>query len=198
MGLWISAVPRAIAALLIPLTLLVTAPIASAHVNRTVGPYAIFLILIEEPFFTTNRAGFEFWVRKGDQPILGLDGTLRAEATGSGRQVDLLVSPLNERGFYDVEADLTGQPFDPGSGRDWTLRLVGTIEGIPIDESIATQFPGYPRAGTPASPAVSPAAATDDPASLLVIAGPLVVAAWMLARVARSRRRHAQGSTAGA
>jgi hypothetical protein len=36
----------------------------SAHVNRTVGPYAILVILVEEPTYEDNHAGFEFWVRR--------------------------------------------------------------------------------------------------------------------------------------
>jgi hypothetical protein len=32
------------------------------------------------------------------------------------------VSAVNAQGFYDVETDPTGHPFDPGAGGDWTLR----------------------------------------------------------------------------
>ena len=44
------------------------ATVAQAHVNRQVGPYTILVILVEEPTFEDNHAGFEFWVRRADQP----------------------------------------------------------------------------------------------------------------------------------
>ena len=187
---------RLIAALVIPLTLLATAPVASAHVNRVVGPYAIFLVLIEEPFFADNRAGFEFWVKRDGQPILGLDRTLTAQAIGWGRRVDLVVSPLNDRGFYDVGTDAQGNPFDPGSGGDWTLRLVGMIEGLQIDESLATVFPGYPRVATTTQPAAVAVPDPFDPAPLLVIAGLALAVAANFVLAAR-RRGKPTGSAPG-
>ena len=110
-----------IASLALPLTI-------SAHVNRTVGPYTFFLVLIEEPTFESNRAGFEFRVHDGDRSIEGLDRTLHAVATGAAGPVALVVSGVNAQGWYDVETDTTGRPFDPGAGGDWTLRLTGTVE----------------------------------------------------------------------
>jgi hypothetical protein len=119
-----------------------------AHVNRTVGPYTFLVVLVEEPYFTTNHAGFLFWVHKGDTPVAGLDRTLRAQAIGHGRTVDLQVSPWNGDQLYTVDHGPDGQAFDPLGGGDWSLRLTGTIEGTSIDESFAVQFPAYPRVGT--------------------------------------------------
>src|SRR5260221_6630388 len=144
--------------------MLMTAPLTvSAHVNRVVGPYTFFIVLIEEPFFATNRAGFEFWVHDGARPIEGLDGTLKAQAINSTRNVDLVVSPVNDRGFYDVEIGMDEKPFDPGGGGQWSLRLIGSVEGLAVDESFVTNFPAYPRlagaapSGSSAMPAPVPA-----------------------------------------
>jgi hypothetical protein len=165
---------RRLAAVLAVLLGLLVAPMsASAHVNRTVGPYSFFLVLIEEPFFTTNRAGFEFWVHAGDRPVEGVDRTLAAVAVNGAQQVALQIAPINDRGFYDVETDLAQHPFDPGRGGDWTLRLTGTVEDTPVDVSFPTIFPAYPRTAA----AGGPAAATLPAAT----GGPDV---WLLAQVA--------------
>ena len=112
-------------------------------------------MLIEEPLFETNRAGFEFLVHDGDRAIEGLDRTLQAVASNSAGQIDLIVSPVNDRGFYDVETDPRGRPFNPGNGGDWTLRLTGTVEGVSVDVSFPIAFPAYPRVSTASRPAVS-------------------------------------------
>ena len=131
-----------------------------AHVNRTVGPYTILLVLIEEPYFSTNHAGFAFWVHKGDTPVTGLDGTLHARAVGHDRTVDLRVSPRGTDQLYLVDQGLDGQPFDPLGGGAWSLRLTGMIDATPIDETFAVEFPAYPRAGTAVASA-SPTTAAD-------------------------------------
>jgi hypothetical protein len=131
---------------------------AMAHVNRAVGPYTFLVVLVEEPYFATNHAGFEFWVHKGDTPVSGLDRTLHAQAVGHGRTVDLQVSPWNADQLYVVDRGLDGRPFDPLDGGDWSLRLTGSIEGMSIDQSFAVQFPAYPRVGT-VKPNGTPAAA---------------------------------------
>ena len=174
------------------------APLAvSAHANGVFGPYNFLVVLIEEPFYATNRAGFEFWVREGDRPVEGLDRTLRAEAINSTHRVDLVVEPRNGRGFYDVETDLSGHPFDPGSGGNWTLRLTGTIEGLSVDKSFALTFPGYPRVAAAKAPAAQAPAASAPAtpgvnniatqAPFIAIGGVTAIGAGLL--LVRSRRR---------
>jgi hypothetical protein len=58
------------------------------------------------------------------------------------------VSPVDAQGFYDVETDTGGRPFDPGQGGDWTLRLTGSVEGTSVDVSFPVTFPVYPRLST--------------------------------------------------
>jgi len=91
---------RPIEILIVLLPVLGTPLSVSAHVNGVVGPYTFLVVLIEEPYCATNRAGFEFRVREGDRPVTGLDRTLSAQAINSTQRVDLEVSPLNDRGFY--------------------------------------------------------------------------------------------------
>jgi hypothetical protein len=191
MGGWIRAMTRAIECSIVLAAFLASPLSVSAHVNGAVGPYKVFIVLIEEPFFVTNRAGFEFWVREGDRPVDGLDRTLRAQAINSTQRVDLAVSPRNDRGFYDVETGLSGQAFDPGSGGIWTLRLIGTIEGLAVDKSFEVTFPDYPRVSPIQPPAKVSVAAPDIGAPLFAIGGFIGAAVGFLVLGASSRRRMA-------
>jgi hypothetical protein len=79
--------------ILIVLVAILGTPLSvSAHVNGVVGPYTFLVVLIEEPYYATNRAGFDFWVREGDRPVESLDRTLKAKAISSTQRVDLAVS----------------------------------------------------------------------------------------------------------
>ncbi len=180
-----------IAAVLCALVLVAAIPgIAQAHVNRQVGPYAFLVVLVEEPTFEDNHAGFKFWVRRDEVPVLGLESTVHAIATGHGQRVELAVPPVDGVGFYVLDHSTDKVAFDPLGGGSWTLELTGSVEGKPIDVTFPVTFPSYPRvaAGQPvpaASPVGDPSPA--PPIALLVAAFvPLaaVVAAW----ASRSRR----------
>jgi hypothetical protein len=140
-GLAVQLGARVGAALILSATMLVSPSSVTAHVTRVVGPYTFLIVLIEEPYFQDNRAGFEFWVRDGDRAVDGLERTLHAEAIGHGAVVKLSISPRNDRGFYDA-------PFYPGSGGPYSLHLTGSIEGMAIDQLFLVTFPAYPRAPT--------------------------------------------------
>lgn len=127
-------VARVGAALILSATMLVSPSPVAAHVTRVVGPYTFLIVLIEEPYFQDNHAGFEFWVRDGDRAVDGLDRTLHAEAIGHGAVVKLSISPRNDRGFYDA-------PFYPGNGGPYALHLTGSIEGMAIDQLFLVTFP---------------------------------------------------------
>jgi hypothetical protein len=196
-----SALRRAAFLLAIVAALLAVPAAAAAHVNRQVGPYTILVILVEEPTFEDNRAGFEFWVRRDDQPITGLDRTVRAEATGHGVTEAMAVPPL-EGDFYVLDHTTAGESFDPLGGGPWTLHLSGTINDTPLDEDFAVTFPSYPRIG-PAKPTAAPAAAPTNafagaalPVAGLLLAGLLSIAVFVLRRYQTApRAAHARALT---
>jgi hypothetical protein len=163
---------------------------AQAHVNRQVGPYTILVVLVEEPTFDDNHAGFEFWVRRGSQPIVGLERSIRAEATGHGTTVDLAVPQLDGVGFYVLDRTPGSVAFDPLGGGAWSLHLAGSIDGTPLDESFVVAFPSYPRVGVPKPVAAQPeqGAAPDVPVPLLMLlAGALLIAAAAVLRLRPGR-----------
>jgi hypothetical protein len=172
----------------------VLAPRAAAHVNRTVGPYTILVILVEEPTFQDNHAGFQFWVRKDDVPIAGLEQTVQAVAIGHDERVELAVSALDPSGFYVLDQSPDGTPFDPKGGGAWTLFLTGAIEGTPLDASFPVIFPSYPRvavADAPPAVAAAPDAGPSLPGGLawLIPAAALAALAGLALLVIARRGR---------
>ena len=172
----------------------------AAHVNRTVGPYTILVVLVEEPVYADNHAGFQFWVRKNEVPILGLESSITAVATGHREQLDLEVPPIDGSGFYVLDHTTDGTLFDPQGGGAWTLVLSGSIDGTAMDASFPVTFPSYPRIGaadpggaTSPNAAVVPTPAPASPAWLLVIGGIVIVGMLSLAMLGR---RHRKGTPA--
>ncbi|MEA2675395.1 MAG: hypothetical protein QOI92_2587 [Chloroflexota bacterium] len=172
----------------------------AAHVNRTVGPYTILVVLVEEPVYADNHAGFQFWVRRNEVPILGLEGSIKAVASGHGEQLDLKVPPIDGTGFYVLDHTTDGATFDPQGGGAWTLVLSGAIDGTSVDATFPVTFPSYPRVGVAdpgaaaraAVPQAPPAASL--PALLIVVgvAGVVLAGIAVLALVGRRRRRGAR------
>jgi hypothetical protein len=171
----------------------------AAHVNRTVGPYTILVVLVEEPVYADNHAGFEFWVRKDEVPILGLEQSIKAVASGHGEQVDLAVPPIDGTGFYVLDHTTDGAAFDPHGGGAWTLVLSGAIDGTPVDATFPVTFPNYPRVGAATTPAAAPAGGSTEPASggvpawvVALVAAGLVGGIATLAMASRRRQRGAK------
>jgi hypothetical protein len=171
-----------------------TASGVAAHVNRTVGPYTILVVLVEEPVYADNHAGFEFWVRRDGVPVLGLERSMTAVASGHGEQLDLKVPPIDGTGFYVLDHTADGAAFDPLGGGAWTLVLSGTIDGTLVDASFPVTFPSYPRVGVAdqhaaTSPAVASEAAPAAPVlTWLGVAGVAIVGVLTVAFFGRRRR----------
>jgi hypothetical protein len=186
------ATVRAILMAAAALSLAALAPGVAAHVNRTVGPYAILVILVEEPTFEDNHAGFQFWARKDGVPITGLEQSVHAVAIGHDRRVGLAVPPLAGSGFYVLDRSVDGAPFDPMGGGAWTLFLSGSIEATPLDASFPVIFPSYPRvavANAPPAAAAVPAAGASLQGLAMVIPVAALVALGGIALLALARRR---------
>jgi len=188
----------AIATLVACVALAVTAPLAAAHVNRTVGPYTILVVLVEEPVYADNHAGFQFWVRRNEVPILGLEQSITAVATGHDQRIKLTVPKIDGTGFYVLDHAVDGAAFDPGGGGAWTLELTGSIDGTSLDASFPVTFPSYPRVGVTGQ---MPAAAATAPPSVDLASVPVLVTGGfavtgLLGLFLVVRRRRPRGSAA--
>jgi hypothetical protein len=178
------------------------APGVAAHVNRTIGPYTILVVLVEEPTFEDNHAGFQFWVRKNGVPITGLERTIEAVATGHGERVELVVSPLDEFGFYVLDHTTDGAAFDPSGGGAWTLFLTGSIEETRLDASFPVTFPSYPRVAVAGQPAgAAPGSGSLTPSTgpwrwmIPGVAATIVLGVLAALGIARRRRRRVSESS---
>jgi hypothetical protein len=165
--------------------------LALAHVNRQVGPYTILVVLVEEPTFEDNHAGFQFWIRRGSHPIFGLERSIEAGATGHGTTVDLRMPAADALGFYVLDRTSDGTAFDPLGGGPWSLHLTGSIDGTPLDESFAVTFPSYPRVGKPqpvgAGGSASEAEDSTVPVTLLAAAFAVVALVGLRLRPRRAQ-----------
>ena len=132
-----TTVRRVGAAGLAGLLTVLLASTALAHEERDVGAYALEVGFIAEPVFVGGRSGLEFHVTKADQPVSGLDQTLKAQVIYGQQTRDL---PLTEReedpGWYE-------SVFIPTAAGKYTFHLTGSIEGNAIDESFTSSPTGF-------------------------------------------------------
>ena len=65
-----------------------------AHESRAVGDHTFAVGFIDEPVFTGQKSGLEFFVSHGEEgPVEGLEETLQAEVTFGGDTRALEISP---------------------------------------------------------------------------------------------------------
>lgn len=115
---------------------LVAAPVL-AHEERDVGDYSLEVGFIAEPVYVGERSGLEFHVTKADQPVSGLDQTVKAEVIYGSATRDLpLAEREDEPGWYE-------SVFIPTAAGKYTFHLTGTIEGTALDESFTSSPSGF-------------------------------------------------------
>jgi hypothetical protein len=121
------------AAVLAVVTVALTAGGAVAHESRDVGEHTFVVGFIDEPVFTGQKSGLEFFVSHGgEEPVEGLEETLQAQVTFESETRDLEISPrFGEPGAYE-------SVFFPTAAGPYTFRLFGEVEGEPFDESFTS------------------------------------------------------------
>jgi hypothetical protein len=114
------------------LTVLVGIGVASAHEQRDVGDYTFTVGFLEEPVFTGQKSGLDLRVARGEEPVEGLEETLRAEVSFSGQSRELEISPVfGQPGAYR-------SVFFPTAAGPYSFHVTGEIEGTPIDETFSS------------------------------------------------------------
>ena len=107
---------------------------AAAHETRLVGDgrYQVEVGFLDEPAYLGQRNALYLDVFRfaGSQPVEGLAATLTAEVSKDGRTMPLALIP-QVPGVYHA-------PFFPTAVGDYTFRLTGTIEDVPVDESFTS------------------------------------------------------------
>jgi hypothetical protein len=182
------------------LALAVLAPgTASAHERRAVGDYTFVVGFLKEPAFEGETNGIDLRVTRGDQPIEGLEQSLKAEVIVGAQTMPVSLRPrFRQPGAYDGH-------FVPTRAGSYTFRFTGTIDGLAVDERFESgpgrfndvqaltplQFPDKVPSTAELLRAVQAAEGRAATATTLAVAGLVVgvlgvgLAGWALA----SRRR---------
>jgi hypothetical protein len=132
--------PAAVVAAL-PLAVLsalsVVGPVA-AHEARAVNGYDFEVGLIDEPVYVGNKSGLEFFVRKGGQPVTGLEQTLKATVAQAGATRDLpLTADDDDVGRYFSS-------FIPTVAGKYTFHITGTLpDGSKMDATFTSSPTGF-------------------------------------------------------
>jgi hypothetical protein len=127
----------AVAILAASLGLSLAAPIVLAHEEREVAGYDVEVGLIDEPVFVGDRSGLEMFVHKGEQPVEGLDKTLKATVAYGDRSIDLPLSPReSDPGAYE-------SVFIPTAAGAYRFHITGKIEAATIDEMFTSSPSGF-------------------------------------------------------
>jgi hypothetical protein len=180
------------------LTLLVGIGVASAHEQRDVGDYTFTVGFLEEPVFTGQKSGLDLRVARGEEPVEGLEETLRAEVSFSGQSRELEISPVfGQPGAYR-------SVFFPTAAGPYSFHVTGDIEGTPIDETFSSgpdtfgevedvaggQFPvQYPATGDVVRDAEAGANAATTATIGLVLGGAGLLVGLVALGLAIARRR---------
>jgi hypothetical protein len=125
------------AAVLAAALLALTVSATLAHEEREVGDYAFVVGFIDEPVFTGQKSGLEFFVSSGEEPVEGLEETLETEVTFGSQTRELEISPrFGEAGAYE-------SVFFPTAAGPYTFRIYGDLEGSAIDETFTSSPDGF-------------------------------------------------------
>ena len=185
------------AVLAVALTVL-TATAAIGHEQREVGELTFTVGMLEEPVFVGQKSGLDLRVMRGEEPVEGLEETLRATVTAGGETRELEISPVfGEPGAY-------GSVFFPTAAGPYSFTITGEVDGTAVDETFTAgpetfgeveelaggqfpvQFPATPDLARDAE-AGAAAAATSTIAVVLGAAG--LVAGLVAIGLTVARRR---------
>jgi hypothetical protein len=114
------------------MTLILTAPPASAHETRQVGEYEFVVGWWTEPAFANQPNGPEVTINHDEDPVvegveLSVDVAFGEETITYEMEPAFIVGVFGDPGNYN--ADLV--PTRPGT---WEFRIYGTVEGEEVDE----------------------------------------------------------------
>jgi hypothetical protein len=114
------------------LVLAVAAP-AAAHQEVQFQGYALEVGFINEPVYVGDKSGLEFSVTKDDNPVEGLEKTLKAQVIYQGQSRDLSIEPesSDSDNFYRAY-------FIPTAAGPYTFHISGTIESTAFDQSFTS------------------------------------------------------------
>ena len=124
---------RSTAVAVLAIAVLVLIPgIASAHAERSVGPFDLEIGFLGEPAYVGVPNAVFLDLSRGGEPVTDLGDALTV-TVGFGDQTSdpFLFEPLEEPGQYQA-------PFVPSQAGAYTFTLSGTLEGVEFDLSLTS------------------------------------------------------------
>ena len=116
--------------LLLPLIfILVTTPSTQAHTRTEIGPYIVVVGWTDEPVIVNERNALVIDVHEGEEPVIGLEGTLDITVLYAGRTFRGNLTPTSEAGVYTTE-------ILPTRRGQYEVQLTGSIGDLEIDETV--------------------------------------------------------------
>ena len=105
---------------------------AQAHTRTEIGPYTVIVGWIDEPVIVNERNALVIDVHEGDEPVIGLEGTLDVTVLYAGRTFRGNLTPTGDPGVYTTE-------ILPTRRGQYEVQLTGTIGDLAVDETIAPE-----------------------------------------------------------
>jgi hypothetical protein len=124
---------RSTAVAVLAIAVLVLIPgIASAHAERSVGPFDLEIGFLGEPAYVGVPNAVFLELSNGGEPVTDIGDALTV-TVGFGDQTSdpFLFEPLEEPGQYQA-------PFVPSQAGAYTFTLSGTLEGVKFDLSLTS------------------------------------------------------------
>jgi len=120
------------AALLSTVVLALSPGIASAHAQRSVGPFDLEIGFRDEPAYTGQPNAVFLDLSKGGKPVTDLGDALTV-TLGFGEQTSdaMVFDPLEVPGQYQA-------PFVPSQAGAYAFTLSGTLDGVKFDLSLTS------------------------------------------------------------
>jgi hypothetical protein len=131
---------------------------ALAHGHTNVGDYELVIGFRNEPAYVGEPNGLDLRVTntKTGEPVTGLEETLKATLVFGGSSRELAIEPR-----WGQEGAYTAQVIPTETG-DYTWKIVGDIEGTPVDVEMSAgpeTFSSIESKSAVAFPAAEPTAA---------------------------------------
>jgi hypothetical protein len=127
----------AVAGGLAALAVVVGAPAASAHVERSIGPIDLEIGFGTEPAYVGQPNSVQAILAEHGSPVVDLGDSLKVQVSFGGQQTTLPLEPN-----FEVGGD--GQPGDyrawfiPSQAGPYTFQLSGSVHGTKIDLTVTS------------------------------------------------------------
>ncbi len=127
----------ATAGALTTVSLIVTAPPAFAHADRSVGPIDMAIGFGTEPAYAEQPNSAQVILMDNGQPVVDLGDSLKMQVSFGSEQTTLPLEPDFEVGEFGEPGDYRAW-FIPSQAGSYTFQLSGSVYGTKIDLSVTS------------------------------------------------------------